>query len=134
MFRTGVIPNGFLPKDVSPFVRLPCSLPDCVPLEFHTTLTIYTDGSGHMITGCLRAGYGIFDPNGIILQVAAPLLGREQPVQKAELMAAAHALAISPNILHLFIDNLYVLRASREFSMGLPTLMPTNLFGMPSVP
>ena len=73
-----------------------------------------------MITGCLRAGYGIFDPKGIIPQVAAPLLGREQSVQKAELMAAAHALAISPNILHLFIDNLYVVKGLQRIQYGVP--------------
>ena len=73
-----------------------------------------------MTTGCLRAGYGIFDPKGIIPQVAAPLLGREQSVQKAELMAAAHALAISPNTLRLFIDNLYVVKGLQRIQYGVP--------------
>ena len=43
------------------------------------------------------------------LNYAAPLEGTEQSVQKAEVVAVAHAIARVPKRVHLFVDNKYVL-------------------------
>ena len=58
----------------------------------------------------MRVGCGPYVASKVFQDVAEPLRGKEQTVQKGELVAAAHALCVSPCRLVTHADNSYVVR------------------------
>ena len=93
-------------------------VPPCVELLYNDVLVICTGGSGIVITCCLRAGCGIYDPTSRIGLLSVTPCGREKSAQRADLAAVAHLLHASSCRVPAVTDNSYVAKGLKRVQHG----------------
>ena len=108
--------------------------PPCVELLYNDVLVICTGGSGIVITCCLRAGCGIYDPTSRIGLLSVTPCGREKSAQRADLAAVAHLLHVSSCRVPAATGNSYVAKGLKRVQHGAPRNMRTKLSGIRSLP
>ena len=125
----GWSPIGFVPCDLSPLFWRSTAFAPPPPITCAEVVTVYTDGSGHKVTGLLRAGYGVFFSGPPHLRLSQPLLGKTQSVQRAEVAAVCLAIQHSVSRLCVVSDNSYVVHTC-SFSFAVASVLhPIRSFG-----
>ena len=120
LWHVGLVPQGYVPRDRTPLKDATHTLAEPGPITHAEIFSVCTDGSGHVHTGTFRAGYGVHVIGRTQLDGAYPLLGWDQSVQRAELMAVCKALEQSTFRFDIVLDNKYVLQGIRSYLQGGP--------------